>query len=505
MSDEERRNRGEVPALELQGVSKRYGPTLALDDLRLTLAAGEIRGLVGENGAGKSSLIKAVAGAMVPDTGTVTIGGHRLTPPTPTVARRLGVSVLFQERQIAPDLSVAENVLLGALPRRLWGGVDWPNAYRRAATELERVGIELDPRLSAGRLTPAEQQSIEIARAISRDARVLIMDEPTAALSGTESERLFSLLRNARERGVAVLYVSHHLPEIFELVDSVTVMRDGCVVATQAIETVELDRLVELMFGRSLEGEVAELDEAPVDGEVLVQADHLVVGNVLRDVSLDVRAGEIVAVTGGVGSGRRELARCLAGAQRPDRGVVRVGRGLRRVRSPHGAARAGVAFVPEDRKREGVFLELDLTENINVATEALHRSPIVRPRRRRGISDRWITRLDVRAPGSAVPAGALSGGNQQKVILGRWLEAGARVFVLDEPTAGIDINAKLDIYELLKDLAADGAALVVFSSDFEEIRLLAHRVLVLRRDKGPTWLGRKALSERSLFEIGVAP
>ncbi len=486
-------------------MSKRYGPTLALDDLTLTIAPGEIRGLVGENGAGKSSLIKAVAGAMVPDTGTVTIAGRRLTTPIPAVARRLGVSVLFQERQIAPDLTVAENVLLGALPRGPLGAVDWRKAYRIAAAELERVGIDLDPRVPAGRLTPAEQQSIEIARAISRDARVLIMDEPTAALSGTESDRLFALLRSARERGVAVLYVSHHLAEIFELVDSVTVMRDGRVVGTQPIGTVDLDQLVEMMFGRSLDGEVADLDDAPADGEVLVHAEDLTVGNVLRGVSLDVRAGEIVAVTGGVGSGRRELARCLAGVQRPDRGIVRVGRGLRRIRSPRGAARAGVAFVPEDRKREGVFLELDLTENINVATEALRRSPAIRPRRRRAVGDRWIERLGVRAPSASVSAGALSGGNQQKVILGRWLEADARVFVLDEPTAGIDINAKLDIYELLKGLAADGAALVVFSSDFEEIRLLAHRVLVLRRGKGPTWLGRKALSERSLFETGVAP
>jgi ABC-type sugar transport system ATPase subunit len=467
----------------MRSVRKEFPGTVALRDVDFEVAQGEVRALVGENGAGKSTLIKIIAGAITHDSGTVEIAGVGTARPSPALSAALGVSVIHQERQIAGDVSVAENVLLGRLPTRRWGAVDWPEAYRQARGLLARVGLDVDVRRPAGGLSIAEQQELEVARALVADAKLVIMDEPTASLSRTEIERLFAIIRRLRDAGQTVLYISHHLEEIFDIADTVTVLRDGAIVVTEPTAALDADRLTNLMFGRNVArlGErLAATQQTPAD--VVLDVRGLRLPPALGHVDLALRRGEVLCVTGGIGSGRRELARCLVGALTPAEGEVVVsGRGA--VRSPRHALRYGIGFVPEDRKREGVLLELDLIENVDLARLALARNPLVNRRRRRRRALELARSLRVRFGHPASPVKQLSGGNQQKVLLARLLNVDAQILVFDEPTAGVDVGTKLEIYDLLRSLAARGTAVLVFSSDNEEIKLLANRVLVLSRGR----------------------
>ncbi|MFN8202036.1 MAG: sugar ABC transporter ATP-binding protein [Solirubrobacteraceae bacterium] len=465
------------PVVSLRGIEKGYPGVQALKGVDLDVRPGVVHALVGENGAGKSTLIGVMSGVTAPDAGTIEIAGERIGHLTPRGARERGIRLVAQERQIALDLSVGENVLLGHMPLR-HGRVDWRAVRAEAHRRLARVGLEIDPRTPARELGVAQLQALEIARALSTQARLVILDEPTAALGASEVERLFANIRELREAGVAVLYVSHHLGEIFAIADLVSVMRDGSHVATRAVDGLDVDGLVTLMLGQAPErlrqevrSERSERSALRVEGLSCVPA--------LRDVSLTVGEGEIVAVAGALGSGRRELARCIAGLQRPDGGKVAFGGRDAPPRSPREALRRGLVFLPEDRKREGLMLDLDVVENVGVGRLSLQRSPFVRPLTRQREARRQCGSLGVRAADVFTPVRTLSGGNQQKIMLGRWLGTGARMFVFDEPTAGIDVGAKLEIYDLLRRLAADGAGVLFFSSDLEEITLVAHRAVVL--------------------------
>jgi ribose transport system ATP-binding protein len=487
------------PVLELEGISKHYPGVKALDDVSLAVRPGEVHTLVGGNGAGKSTLINVAAGAVIPDAGTVRIAGRRFEHPSPVHAVRLGMRVIHQERQIAGDLTVGENVLLGQLPARL-GRVDWRGARRRARQALERVGLDLDPQQPVRGLAVQQLQQIEIARALSANARVVIMDEPTAALAPEDIGILFDNVRRLREVGVGVVYISHHLDEVFGLADRITVLRDGRRVTTLPAGKPNRDQLVELMFGRGVKErrEVLDrvVDTAP---EVALEVRRLELPPGLRGVDLDVRRGEVLCVTGAVGSGRRELAHGLIGRERPARGTIRVNGHRDGLRSPRHAARHGIAFVPQDRKAEGLLIELDVTDNIAVARDAQYGRGVVRPARRRRRASDACRRLQIKTPDVGTAVRTLSGGNQQKVLLARCLEAGARVLVLDEPTAGIDVHAKFEIFELLRGLAQGGAAVVVFSSDYEEIKVLADRCLVLRAGRVVGELAREDISEERLL------
>ena len=479
---------------------KRYPGVLALDGVSLRVRPGTVHALVGENGAGKSTLVKVITGAITPDAGVIEVEGRRVNSLTPRSARANGISVIHQERQIAGELSVAENVMLGQLPGR--AGVSWRALRREATRLLDEVGVGVDGRRPVAGLSVAQLQGIEIARALAGSARVLVMDEPTSALGGGDVRRLFGTVRRLREQGVGLVYISHHLEEIFEVADEVTVLRDGRLVGTFPIGEVGPEGIVEHMLGRARRAmrppeRLSAQDTA--DRPVVIEARSVACSPALVDVSLEVRMGEVVCISGPVGSGRRELARVLAGVIQPTAGEVRVSG--RRLTGPRSALRHGVAFLPEDRKRDGLLLELSIRDNVALAGINRGSSPLASPRAARRQADDAVRDLRIKAPSSRSSARQLSGGNQQKVLLARWLGVGADVFVFDEPTAGIDVGAKAEIYGIIRSLAADGATVVVFSSDFEEIRALAHRAIVLRRGRIAGELLGEAITEEGLLGL----
>jgi len=487
--------------IQMRAVRKTFPGVVALRDCDFDVGFGEVRALVGENGAGKSTLIKILAGALVHDAGTVNIGGVPIERPTPALAARLGVSVIHQDRQIAPDISVAENVLLGRLPHRMFGPIDWRKAHRQARALLETVGLNIDVRRPANQLNLAQQQELELARALVGDAKVVIMDEPTASLTGGEIERLFAIVRSLRAAGQSVLYISHHLEEVFEIAETVTVMRDGQIVGTDRVESLDANRLTRLMFGRDVKrpGSRKARSSAEEGRPAVLEVHGLCVRGALYGADLVLRKGEILGVTGGIGSGRRELARCLVGALYPDAGDVTVAG--RVIRSPGQALRRGVGFVPEDRKRDGVLPDLDLVENVDLARVAMRAPAVVRHGRRRTRVLALAQRLRIRFTRASAPITQLSGGNQQKALLARLLNVDARILVFDEPTAGVDVGTRLELYEVLRDLVAQGASVLVFSSDNEEIKLLVDRVIVLSRGRVAGELSAREITKERLLAL----
>lgn len=490
-----------APFVALRGLGKEYPGVRALVDVSFAISPGSVHALVGENGAGKSTLIKLIAGALRPSTGTIEVAGQVHAHLTPRSARALGIRLVAQERQACADLSVTENVLLGRLPKLggALGPVSYGRAHREASRRLEEIGLDVDPRRRLRELSVAQVQLVEIARALSANARLVIMDEPTATMSGEDVAVLFNVIRGLRERGVSFLYVSHHLEEVFEIADTVSVLRDGRHVVTRSPEGLTMDRLVELLLGRSPETLKGERRE-PRAGRRVLEVVGAHKKPALQGVDLTIRSGEILAVTGGIGSGRRELARCLAGIHQPDAGEVRVDAGVR-LRSPRQAIRGGIAFVPEDRKAEGILTTLDVADNIGLGRLAAGRSPLDLPGRRRREAARMAGRLRIKTASLRQPVRLLSGGNQQKALLGRWLSVGVRALVLDGPTEGIDIGSRLEIYRLLRELAEGGMAIVVFTSDFEEVRLVADRAVVLRRGRVAGELGAGEITEERLYAL----
>jgi ABC-type sugar transport system ATPase subunit len=491
----------------VRNLHKSYGFAPALQGVSLTIRPGTVHALVGGNGAGKSTLVKIITGAISPDSGSIEIGEMALLALTPRLARNLGISVIHQDRQIALDLSVTENILLGALPRKWLALVNWSEAHRQAERLVRRVGLDLDVRQPVRHLSVAELQGVEIARSLSARSRLVVMDEPTSALSGSNISRLQAIIRSLRDSGIAVLYISHHLEELREVADEVTVLRDGRVVTTQPAEDLATEELIRLMLGRELSRATAtklsvatrvRSDTVAVD----VAAVHCAPG--LHGVSFRAHAGEVVCITGGIGSGRRELARCLAGVSRPQSGRIYING--HEVRGPRSGIRRGVVFLPEDRKREGLLFDLNVADNIVIGELGVRRNPFVWPARLRRQAATIVKRLGIKPPSPSTPVRYLSGGNQQKVMLGRWLGTGAQAFVFDEPTAGVDIGTKIEIYELLQHLAQQGAVLVLFSSDYEEIKFMADRVIVLRKGVVAGVLTGGDIDEEHLLslELGAA-
>jgi len=490
-----------TPVLSARGVRKSFGSVVAVRDVDFDVFAGEVRGLVGENGAGKSTLVKVITGALAPDAGTVEIGGRTLTSASPAQATRLGLTALHQERFIAGDVSVAENILLGQIPVK-YGRVDWRAMYVEAEKTLRELGLTIDARVPAGRLTISDQQGVELARALRGESPVVVMDEPTASLSGAEALGLFKTIHRLHEARKTVIYISHHLEELFEIATSVTVMRDGSIVGTYGIDELDVDKLLALMFGREISAEKrrpAQRANGIDRRKPVLVAQDVCRRPYLRGAGLELHEGEIVGITGATTSGRREFARCLAALVPADSGSIEVvapGDSTQRVPV---SRRARVAFLPDDRKREGILPDLDVVENIDVARLAHTRAPLVLRRSQLRRVKRWVRQLNVRAGNLRMPVRYLSGGNQQKAIIARWLNAEARIFVLDEPTAGVDVNTKLELYDQLRRLAQDGAAIVFFSSDYEELKLLADRVLIMRRGTIVRQIDPDKVSEETIF------
>ncbi|WP_353808896.1 sugar ABC transporter ATP-binding protein [Agromyces sp. SYSU T00194] len=470
------------PALELSRVVKSFGAVVALSSGSLTLEQGSIHALIGENGAGKSTLVKIVAGLYRRDSGEFRLRGDDVDFSNTAQSKAAGIAVIYQEPTLFPDLSVTENIFMGRQPTNRVGRID-RRAMRAEAVEIfERLGVRLDPdRLTEG-LSIADQQIIEIAKAISLDARVLIMDEPTAALSGVEVERLFAVARSLRDEGRALLFISHRFDEVFDLCDTVTVMRDGKYIDTMPIADTSIDELVRLMVGRDVTEMFPKLP-AEIGDDVLV-VEGLTSPGVFHDISFTVKSGEIVGLAGLVGAGRSEVVRAVFGVDGYESGTVTVnGTPLRKGR-PTASMAQGIALVPEDRRKQGLVLDQSVTRNITLAIrKRLAKWGLIWGGLENASAEIWASRLEVKTAALDAETGTLSGGNQQKVVLGKWLSTDPKVLIVDEPTRGIDVGTKAEVHRLISTLAQEGLAIIMISSELPEVLGMADRVLVMREGR----------------------
>ncbi|MFC1418044.1 sugar ABC transporter ATP-binding protein [Streptacidiphilus cavernicola] len=487
-----------VPVLALEGVSKSFGAVRALRGVSLALYAGEAHALAGENGAGKSTLIKALAGVHRPDEGTVMLDGEPVVFHGPADARDAGVAVIYQEPTLFPDLSVAENIFMGRQPRRSFGRVDHKAVHAATADLFRRLGVDLDPEQPARGLSIADQQLVEIAKALSFDARVLIMDEPTAALTGSEVARLFGVVRTLREQGAAVLFISHRLEEVFALCQRVTTLRDGGWIASEPVEGLGEDDLIRRMVGRDLDELYPKL---PAEvGQVALSVRRLTREGVFTDVSFEVRSGEIVGLAGLVGAGRSEVARAVFGVDRWDGGTVEVAGKPLKPGAPSLAMAAGLALVPEDRRAQGLVMDMSIERNIGLTgLRETSRAGVMNRSGERSRAVDWAVRLQVKYARLGDVVGTLSGGNQQKVVLAKWLATAPAVLIVDEPTRGIDVGTKAEVHRLLSQLAAQGVAVLMISSDLPEILGMADRVLVMHEGRIAAEIPRAEATEQSVM------
>jgi ABC-type sugar transport system ATPase subunit len=467
-----------VALLELEGAAKAYPGVRALQGVDLAVERGEVHALLGENGAGKSTLMKLIAGAVTPDAGRMTLDGAPVPLGSLAAAKASGVALVYQDLSLVPQLSVGENVLLGRWPTSRWGTVAWDALHATARRHLDRIGLAVDPRRRAGELGMAERQLVEIAKALSGDVRVLLLDEPTSALSDPEARRLFGVVRDLTASGVAVVYVSHRLPEVLDIADRISVLRDGRLVGTVRAAEVDENRLARMMVGRAVGGTAAAGVPAAGDGTPALRARGLARPPRLKPVDLELRAGEVVAVFGLVGSGRTRLARTLFGLEPATAGSLEVDGRPAGVRSPADAITLGIGYLGEDRAA-GLVPRMTLAENITLASlPRLGRGGLLAGGQERQLARRYADELGIRAPLDR-PAETLSGGNQQKLVLARWLCSGARVLVLDDPTRGIDVGAKEEVFRLVRRLAGEGAAILYLTSETREAQELADRILIM--------------------------
>lgn len=489
---------GPAPVLALKDVSKSFGAVRALQDVSLQLFPGEAHALAGENGAGKSTLIKTLAGVHRPDTGQVLLDNAPVTFHGPADARDAGIAVIYQEPTLFPDLSIAENIFMGRQPRRALGRIDRKAVHAATAELMTRLGVDLDPQRPARGLSIADQQIVEIAKALSFDARVLIMDEPTAALTGSETARLFSVVETLRAEGSAVLFISHRLEEIFRLCQRVTTLRDGRWISSDPIDGLTEDDLVRRMVGRDLD-ELYPKQQTQI-GETALSVRRLTREGVFRDVSFDVRRGEIVALAGLVGAGRSEVVQAVFGVDRADAGEVHVDGKRLPTNSPTSAMDAGVALVPEDRRQRGLVMEMSIERNIALTgLDKLGKGGLVSRALEQGRAADWAVKLQLKYNKLSDSVGVLSGGNQQKVVLAKWLATEPSVLIVDEPTRGIDVGTKAEVHRLLSSLAAEGLAVLMVSSDLPEVLGMADRVLVMHEGRLVAEIPRSEATEESVM------
>jgi len=489
---------GETALLEVRDVTKSFGAVAAVQGVSFPLYAGEAHALVGENGAGKSTIVKMLAGVYEPDTGSLRVNGADVVFHHPADAKAAGIAVIYQEPTLFPDLSVAENIAMGNQPLTRLRQIDRKAMNANAAALFARLGVQIDPARPARGLSIADQQLVEIAKALSSEARVLIMDEPTAALSGVEVDRLFAVVRALRDEGAAIMFISHRFEEITALCERVTIMRDGRHVATELVADLSVDDMIRRMVGRDLSALFPKQD-AEV-GEVVLQVEGLGRAGVFRDISFQVRAGEIVALAGLVGSGRSEVMQAVFGVDPYDTGSVLVrGKPLAK-RSPRAAMAAGMALVPEDRRQQGLIMELSIERNVTLPrSRALARLGLLFGSAERTAAATWTQQLQTKFSRLSDPVGTLSGGNQQKVVLAKWLATDPKLLIVDEPTRGIDVGTKAEVHRLMSSLAARGLAVVMVSSELPEVLGMADRVVVLREGRVAAQLTRAEATEETVM------
>ncbi|UKA56343.1 sugar ABC transporter ATP-binding protein [Arthrobacter sp. FW305-BF8] len=487
-----------APVLELRDIHKSFGAVKALRGANLSLHKGQVTALVGENGAGKSTMVKTLAGLHQQDRGQVFLDGEEVSFRDPLHSREAGIAVIYQEPTMFPDLTVAENIFMGRQPVRSLRRID-RKAMRQQALELFRqLGVKIDPDRAAQGLSIADQQVVEIAKAISLNARVLIMDEPTAALSGVEVDRLFAVTRTLQERGAAVLFISHRFEEVFALADWITVMRDGAHVATSPAAALTVDEVIRQMVGR----DVASLfpKQETVIGEIALDVRGLSRKGVFSDISFTVRSGEIVGLSGLVGAGRSEVARAIFGIDKYDSGSIQVRSQTLRPLSPRDSMAAGVGFVPEDRRKQGLVMELNVSRNLTLTLrKKLSRFGLLTNQAEAQSTKEWAKKLQIKAGAPTSPISTLSGGNQQKVVLGKWLATGPKVLIIDEPTRGIDVGTKSEVHRLISELAGTGLAVLMISSELPEILGMSDRVLVMHEGRITAELSRSEATEETVM------
>ncbi|MCU1570167.1 MAG: sugar transporter ATP-binding protein [Naasia sp.] len=490
------------PLLELRNVSKAFGGVQALDRVNFTVLPGEIHALVGENGAGKSTLVKILAGAYVPDSGEVIVSGESHATLTPQRARAAGIAVVHQEFNLLSELTVAENVFLGMLPKGRLGAVSPEKAARLTTAILARLGSDLDPRRYVLQLSVVEQQLVEIAKALAGNARCIVMDEPSTVLSPEELKVLYAVLHRLRDEGRSIVYISHRLSEVFALSDRVTVFKDGRFVSSDNTVEMTEDELIRRMVGRP----ISELfpERVPSIGEPVLEVRNLTVPGKLFDVSVTVRRGEIVGLAGLGGSGRTTLARAVVGLEDVAAGQILL-EGTRVPRSPGPCARAGVVMVPEDRKAHGIVAGRSVAANLSLPSlRRFSRAGVLSFKREQSMAARLIAQFGVRPASTRVSIHNLSGGNQQKVVLAKWFDTSPKAVVLDEPTRGVDVGAKSEIYAIIEDLSARGVGVLLASSDLTELLGVCDRIVVLREGRVAAELNRSDASEESILRAAVA-
>lgn len=487
-----------TPVVELRGISKRFGPVEVLSDIDLSLRAGQVHSLAGENGAGKSTVVKIIAGIYPPDRGQILKDGNEISLSGALDAWRHGIAVVHQHPALFPDLSVAENIFVGRQPRRS-GRVDWSRMNDDARQLLRGLGMRIDVRLPVKMLTIAERQSVEIARALSFDARILVMDEPTSAISGRELERLHEIVQHLKRKGVAILFISHFLDEILGWGDEVTILRSGKHVATRPVAELTIEKTVRYMIGTE-PGAFFPKEEAEI-GEPILGVSHLSGAVFVDDVSFDMRSGEILGFFGLVGAGRSEIAEMIFGITRPDRGEIRIDGRIVDAHSPQEAMRLGISFLPEDRHQQGLVLQFPIRSNetLPVLRRFCGMFGLVNDAKEAETAADFAKQVKVVATGVEQVTSTLSGGNQQKVLLAKWLIPSPRIVILDQPTRGIDVGAKAEIHRIISHLAAQGKAIILISDDAEEVMAMADRIIVFRSGRITAQMPRASFDREAIL------
>jgi ribose transport system ATP-binding protein len=493
-----------VPVIRLTGIEKTYPGVKSLDRVDFTVMSSEIHALLGENGAGKSTLTSVIGGAVRPDAGTIEYLGRPVAWRSPKEAQAAGIHVIHQELALFPELTVAENILLTKQPLSSLGFISPRARLQRAEEALQRLGVSISASARVGDLALADQQMVEIAKALVGKPRLLVFDEPTAVIAGREVDLLFDNMRRMRSQGIGIVYISHRLDEIFEVADRVTILKDGRLVATHPLNALTRDSMINLIVGRRLEQIYPPRPPAPTQGRIVLSVERLRAGDRVKDVSLNVCAGEIVAIAGMVGSGRTEVAEAVFGVRAIESGLISIDCELTARRGPTGSIRRGVGFLTEDRKDKGLFLGLSVASNIVApALGEISRNGFLDRAKETEIAQRQINGFSIAVPSPSTRVGALSGGNQQKVLFSRWARIADRLLLLDEPTRGVDVGAKVEIYRMIRALADQGIAVLVISSELVEVVGLADRVVVMAQGRVSGELAGAEVSEESVMRLAV--
>jgi len=467
--------------LEMRGITKRFPGVVALDNVQFDLEPGEVHILLGENGAGKSTLIKILSGVYQKDAGEILLDGQPIEIQNPRHAQELGISTIYQELNLVQPLDIAKNVFLGREPvlAGMLQLIDYPRMYRETQHILDELEVKLAPRTLVRDLGVAQQQMVELAKALSFESRIMIMDEPTAALTEQEIRELFDVIRNLQQRGIGIIYISHRLQEVSQVGNRVSVLRDGCYVGTHNLSEVTIDQLISMMVGRNLDEKFPKIQVER--GSEAIRVEGLSQKGVLQDINFTAHHGEIVGIAGLMGAGRTEMAQAIFGITRPDSGRIYIDGREVHIKSPRDAINCGLAYLPEDRKAHGLVLLMSVANNIIMAdTDRLSAGIVIKEGEKKRLVNEYIRLLNIRTPSISQQVQYLSGGNQQKVVLAKWLLSNARVIIFDEPTRGVDVGAKVEVYQLMNELVKQGAAIIMISSELPEVLAMSDRILVMR-------------------------